>query len=144
MWILFAIGASIFWGLAYVINEKIYNYIPVLPYLAITFLSAGVVMAAISLFNGELVKDIGAIMASPKLLTLIISGIVLLILAEICIGYSIMGKNATIAGLIEISYPLFIAIFSYLLFKENNLTLGTTIGGALIFAGIAVIYAFNR
>ena len=144
MWIFFAIGASILWGLVYTVNEKIYNYIRVTPYLAISFLVAGVIMSAISIYSGEFFKDLSAIFTTQKLFWLVASGILFLILAEICIGFSIMEKNATIAGLIEISYPIFIVIFSYLLFKENTLTLGAAIGGALVFIGIGVIYLFSK
>lgn len=139
MWILFAIGASVFWGLAYVINEKVYNHIRVMPYLAITFLAAGAVMTVISIWTGEFFKDLATVFSSQKLLGLVLWGIALLIVAEICIGFSIMGKNATVAGLIEISYPIFIILFSYLLFKENHLTVATALGGALVFIGIGVI-----
>lgn len=144
MWIAFAIAASVLWGLVYAVNEKVYNYIRVMPYLAISFLVAGIVMLVISLVSGEFTKDMSAVLSSQKLFWLVTSGIVLLILAEICIGYSIMGKSATVAGLIEISYPIFIVIFSYILFKENHLSISTAIGGALVFTGIGVIYAFNR
>lgn len=144
MWIFFAVAASVLWGLVYAVNEKVYNYIRVMPYLAISFLVAGVVMTGISMMSGEFFKDMSAIISSQKLFVLVVGGIILLILAEICIGYSIMGKSATIAGLIEISYPIFIVIFSYVLFKENHMSYATALGGALVFAGISVIYAFNR
>ncbi len=144
MWILFAIAASLLWGLLYVVNEKVFNYIRVTPYIAISLLTAGVVMTIISLISGEFIKDMAAIASSRKLFILVASGIALLILAELCIGYSIMAKNATIAGLIEISYPIFIVIFSYVLFKENHMSIATAIGGAFVFTGIGVIYAFNR
>jgi drug/metabolite transporter (DMT)-like permease len=66
-----------------------------------------------------------------------------LLIAELCIGFSIISKNATLAGLIEISYPIFIALFSYLLFK-NKITIPTVIGGIIVFFGIFIIYYFNR
>jgi uncharacterized membrane protein len=67
-----------------------------------------------------------------------------LILAEFFIAYSIIGKNATISGLIEISYPLFIALFSFLIFREYSINTQTIIGGLLIFCGVIVIYYFNK
>jgi drug/metabolite transporter (DMT)-like permease len=65
------------------------------------------------------------------------------VLAELFIGFSIQGKNATLSGLIEISYPFFIAIFSYLLFRKNYLTLSTVFGGLFIAIGVFLIYRFN-
>jgi len=66
-----------------------------------------------------------------------------LLIAEIFIGFSITAKSATLAGLVEISYPIFIALFSYLLFK-SRVSVSTLIGGGIIFCGIFVIYYFNR
>lgn len=40
-------------------------------------------------------------------------------IAELLIGFSIVAKNATLSGLIEISYPIFIALFSYILFRHT-------------------------
>ncbi len=67
-----------------------------------------------------------------------------LILAELFIAFSITNKNATLSGLIEISYPIFIAIFSYLLFRENQINTATIAGGILIFLGIFIIFTFNK
>jgi drug/metabolite transporter (DMT)-like permease len=59
------------------------------------------------------------------------------------IALSVKAKNATLAGLIEICYPVFIAIFSFILFKESHVTSSVLVGGLLIFAGIGIIYSFN-
>lgn len=72
-----------------------------------------------------------------------IGAIVVMLIAELFIGFSITAKSATLAGLIEISYPIFIALFSYLLFKSQVST-STIIGGIIVFAGIFVIYYFNK
>ena len=65
-------------------------------------------------------------------------------LAELFIALSIVSKNATIAGMIEISYPLFIALFAYLIFRESELNWGIAAGGALIMAGVLTVYWFSR
>ena len=63
-------------------------------------------------------------------------------LGYLLIAFSIKNSNATIAGLIEISYPLFIILFSYLFFNEVNINKYTLIGGGLVMSGILVI-SFN-
>ena len=73
-----------------------------------------------------------------------VCGIAALCIAEFGIGYSIQGKNATLAGLIEISYPLFIALFAYFLFGEMQIGVASALGGVLIFAGVALIYISAR
>ena len=144
MWLLFAVGASVFWGITYVINEQVYKHISVLSSIAITLAVSGLFVGLVALGTGTFSRDIATLSASPKVLWLLLAGIVVLTVAELLIGFSIVGKNATIAGLIEISYPLFIVLFSYLLFKESNLSVATVVGGAFVFVGVGIIYVFNR
>jgi drug/metabolite transporter (DMT)-like permease len=79
----------------------------------------------------------------PKVFGLFSFGVIVLALAELFIALSITNKSAALAGLIEISYPVFIALFSYLLFKESDLNVPIAIGGLLIFSGVAVVYWFS-
>jgi drug/metabolite transporter (DMT)-like permease len=144
MWIIFALGASLMRGLTYVIGEQVYRKISVVTSLAITTLVTGVVMLLIAYGGNFLKKDLNTITSSNRLLYLIIAEVVIFIIAELLIAFSITAKSATLAGLIEISYPIFIALFAYLLFKENQLSASTAVGGAFIFIGVFVIYYFNR
>ncbi|MCE9628706.1 MAG: EamA family transporter [Candidatus Vogelbacteria bacterium] len=144
MWLIYSLAASLFWGLTYVLNERVYKHISFLTSLVITSFFAFVTLGLVSYFTRNLQKDLHTIVSSEAVLWLVGGGVVTLIVAEVFIGLSISSKNATLSGLIEISYPIFIALFSYLLFKENQLTLPTGIGASLIFIGIAVIYFFNK
>jgi len=132
------------WGLTYVINEQVYRKISVITSLAITTLATGIVMLLIAYGGNFLKRDVSTITGSNRLLYLVIAETIILILAELFIGFSITAKNATLAGLIEISYPIFIAIFAYLLFKENQFSASTAVGGAFIFIGVFIIYFFNK
>jgi drug/metabolite transporter (DMT)-like permease len=98
---------------------------------------------ALSYGTGFLRKDLVSLSGSKRLLLLVTAETITLILAELAIGFSITEKNATLAGLIEISYPIFIAIFAYFILKEK-VSLTTIIGGILIFVGVFVIYYFNK
>lgn len=144
MWIIFALAASVLWGLSYVLFEQIYQKVAVTTALALTCLVMFVFMTAASFLEGRLKVDLAAIGSSKKLLWLVVAGIATALLADWAIGLSIHAKNATLAGLIEISYPIFIALFAYFLFKENQINTATIIGGILVFAGVFVIYFFNR
>lgn len=129
MWIIFALAASFFWGLTYILDEKIYEKVSVITSLAITSFFAFVVLFVISYFTGNFRTDIQQIMSSKSLFILVAAGTVTLIIAEVFIGFSISSKNATLAGLIEISYPIFIALMAYILYRENQLNISTAIGG---------------
>ena len=143
MWIIFALGASVFWGLTYVFNEQVYKKISVLSSLAVASFFIFIITGIIAYFSGNLKSDLYQISQSKQLLWYVIGGIVVLLVAEVFIGFSITAKSATLAGLIEISYPVFIALFSYLLYK-NHVSTSTIIGGIIIFTGIFVIYYFNQ
>ncbi|MDP2656379.1 MAG: DMT family transporter [bacterium] len=144
MWFVYAIGASVMWGLTYVINEQLFKKISVISALAIISFVSSVVISIWAFMGGYLKRDFLSITQSPRLLWLLIASVLIFILAEILINFSIADKNTTLASLIEISYPIFVAIFSYLIYRQRQLNLGTAIGGVMIFAGVAVVYLFNK
>ena len=144
MWFAFAILASFFWGITYVFEEQVYKHISVISSLAVSFLTAGIVFGLVALITGVWKKDLVTLTSSKESLMLLALVTITTIIAELGIGFSINDKHATLAGLIEISYPLFIGLFSFIFFRENNLNPGTIFGGLLIFLGVASIYFFNR
>lgn len=143
MWLLFATLASMFWGLVYVIDEQIYKYISVPTTLAIHTFFTALILVVVVYFSGSFKTDFETIASSNRVVWLLIAGTVALVIAELFIGFSISAKNATLAGLIEISYPLFIVLFSFLFLGSYALNAGTLVGGSLIFLGVGVIYYFG-
>ncbi len=143
MWIILAISASAVWGLTYVLSEQIYKKISVITSLSLATFISGFVMLFVAYATGNLVRDFATLSTDKRILGLSIAEATCLMIAELLIGFSIVNKNATLAGLIEISYPFFIALFAYLLFKETQFSFGTVIGGVLIFTGILIIYRLN-
>ena len=144
IWLLLATGASMFWGITYVFNGQILKYISVPTTIAIHAFAISIIIGLIAFFTGSLKADVQTIIASRHLMWLLVAGTITFAIAELFICFSIAGKNATLAGLIEISYPLFTALFAYILFREMQLTIGVALGGVLVFLGVAVIYWFGR
>lgn len=144
MWILLAVAASVLWGFTYVIQEFLFRNLAVSTYLAIVSFAMTIFSCAIGISQNSLLPNLKKIFLSRELVIWITLAIVIYIAAELCIGFSIKHKNATLAGLIEVSYPLFIALFAWLLFKQNHLTLSTGIGGILIMSGVAIISFSNN
>ena len=66
--------------------------------------------------------------------------VVAMMVANLLITISIAHKNASLSSLIEITYPFFIIMFSWVLFREMHMNLATSLGAVLIFAGVAIIY----
>lgn len=143
MWIILSLLASLFWGLLYVLRGQIYEKISIYTSIAISAFFVFVVALLVSLFSKNFSKDILTIASSKQLLFYVLGAMVILLLAEFFIASSIVAKNATLAGLIEISYPIFIALFSYILFK-TQISWATIVGGIFIFIGIFVVYYFNK
>lgn len=144
MWIILSFTASLLWGITYAIDEYIFNKISVISSLSFGCLCTFIVTLFIAYSSGVLEKDLKTVSSSKDLLFFIILGTITFILAEIVIGLSISTKNATLAGLIEVSYPLFIVLFTYLIFKKDHVNLSTIVGGLFIFVGIFTIYYFNK
>ena len=108
MWVLYAITASIFWGIDYTLT-------------------------------GAYRTDIPELLSSNRLSLLVVFIVIAFTIANTCIVAAIGNKNATLAGLLEISYPFFIVVFSWFFFKNANITIGTAIGGVCIIIGVAII-----
>ena len=144
MWLLFAILAAVFWGLDYAFAEKVFREVSVIGALALTTMAAGVVLTTVALAIGRLQEDVHTLLGDPKTLLYLIISALAFVLADLLIGTSITARNATLASLVEISYPLFVATFGYFVFGERSLNAGVSIGGLLIMAGVATIYVSSR
>lgn len=144
MWFILAVAAAVLWGFDYAFSEQVFKHISVLSALAFTTIAAALVLSVIALLNGQLQRDFSVLASQPRVLFLLAVSAVAFICGDLLISTSITDKNATVSSLIEISYPFFVALFSYLFFAEGSLSLGTAAGGFLIFSGVGVIYFFNH
>ena len=52
---------------------------------------------------------------------------------------AVEAKNASLASMIEISYPLFVVLFTWIFFREIQLSGMTFLGGILVIAGVCLI-----
>ncbi len=143
-WIVLALLASVFWGLTYVIQEELFKNITVTTYLTFVSFFTFLIIGSIGIYKKTLISDLKNMCSSKDLLLWALFAIVIYILAELCIGYSIESKNATLAGLIEISYPLFIAFFALIIFKQNYFSTFTLIGAVLIISGVTLVSLSNK
>lgn len=138
MWFIYAIVAAILWGINYSLAEKIGERISLLTLLAFEMLLSVLLVGAYAYFT-SLKTDMATLYASPPLLRLTVIEVVVVMLANVAIVLSIQSKNATTAGLIELSYPLFTMLFTWILFHEHHLNLATIIGSILIGLGVVCV-----
>ena len=145
MWLLYALTAAVLWGISYAASGRV--------------LERGISPLALYFCYGVFGVLMGGVvlLATGKLMTLpadlrgldsdwiwFMVSIVGAAVGALLIYMAIGEKNATVASLIEISYPLFVAFFAWLFFRETQFNFPTAVGGALIISGVVVVYLGNR
>jgi drug/metabolite transporter (DMT)-like permease len=140
-WYLSAIGAALLWGIHYPLIDHALKRLSLFSVLLLTALP---VVALTPFFLPRLRADCRLLldMGWPERMPVL--GITLTsLLASVLLFLSIDSKNATLASLIEISYPVFVALFAFLLFREVHLNGSVLLGGAMVMAGVAIIVLHN-
>lgn len=136
-WYVTAIGAALVWGVHYPLVDHALKKLSLVSVLLLTALPI-VVLALF--FHRTLAADYAVwttLDTGPKVRVLALA--LTSLLGSVLLFLSIAGKNATLASLIEISYPVFVALFAWLLFREIHVNTSVILGGLLVFAGVAMI-----
>ena len=144
MWIAFALMAAVLWGISYVLYERLVKDIAPASIMLFTIIGAFFFYVSLTMASGSLIRDFNIIKNSGQSIKLIISIVAVNAMANLLGLYSMKAKSATAMGMIEISYPLFTALFAYLLFKQNQLSSGLLLGGLLIMSGVICIIYFDK
>jgi drug/metabolite transporter (DMT)-like permease len=141
-WYVSALFAAAIWGLHYPLLEHALKKISLVSVLFLTALPFALLGAV---YHRRIAADFAVWRDLDGASQIMIGAIALTGFAATVLLYMAIGsRNATLASLIEISYPAFVALFAYVLFRETALNMGVLIGAALIFAGVAVIVLNNR
>ena len=141
LWFWAALGASILWGISYALSDyTLKNGMSATAQLAFSGIVLTPVYTALALQNGTLQQGFKTLKSNPKTIWFLLAVFACYCAANILTYWSIKQKNATLSSMIEISYPLFTALFVYLFFRENQLSMYSFAGGLLIMSGIALIY----
>ncbi|MEW6330377.1 MAG: EamA family transporter [Pseudomonadota bacterium] len=140
-WYVTAIGAALVWGVHYPLVDHALKKLSLVSVLLLTALP---IVALGLFFHRTLAADYAVwvtLDTGPKLRVLALA--LTSLLGSVLLFLSIAGKNATLASLIEISYPVFVALFAWLLFREVHVNASVLVGGLLVFAGVALIIINN-
>jgi len=138
MWIVYAVLAAVLWGLNYSVAERVLKDISPVTLLALEMLGGGILFLGLS-FILNLKSDYINIFRSGSTFTWVTLEVITVIIANFFIVYSIQAKNATVAGLVELMYPIFTIMFSWFLFKYYHVNLPVLVGGSLIMIGVTII-----
>jgi drug/metabolite transporter (DMT)-like permease len=145
MWIVYALAAAIIWGISYAASGRVIErgITPLVFFFLYTFFGAAAAAVALVVSGkaGALVSEFRSLQNDwIWLLVAVISSAAGGLLIYIAIGE----KNATLASLIEISYPFFVALFAWVFFREIQFNWQTLVGGAFILGGVAVVFLSER
>jgi len=145
MWFVYAFSAAVIWGVSYAASGRVIER-GMSPLMFFFFYAAFATVAAalaITLTGkiGHIASEVRVLETDwPWLAVAVVTSAAGALLIYMAIGE----KNATVASLIEISYPLFVAFFAWLFFRETQFNTATIIGAILIIAGVGVVYVGNR
>lgn len=141
MWYAWALGSTLFWGLFYLFLGRLSS---TLSPLSLYWLPNAALFLLIPFTYKQLITDYTTLW-NADLDTKIIAAITscLSVIASFMYFKAIGMHNATHASLIQITYPIFIAIFGYLIFKQNDFNWSVVLGGLMIMAGAGIIIYNN-
>jgi drug/metabolite transporter (DMT)-like permease len=136
MWYVYAAGAAALWGLEYALLGRLFDgRISPLFLLALQMLTGAVIMGSMVVLTGQFHQQVEVATSDRNTMMLILFSTFAFTLGSFLIATSIKEGNAVLAGLAEISYPLFIIVFSVMLGWAEPLNARALIGGALIMVG---------
>lgn len=139
-WLICALSSAVLWGLSYALSEKILKeYISPYFYMAFTGFIYFFISICICLFMGQMKTGLQTLMTDKAMLALTVFTAACYAAGALLIYIAIGLKNATIANIIEISYPVFTLLFAYVIFKDVQLTPWTAFGSLLVLSGVGVI-----
>lgn len=145
MWIIYALSAAMLWGVSYAASGRVIERGLAPLSFFFSYAVFGAMAAAVVLgLSGKFVSLPGEVRGLGTDLFWFVIAVVSSAAGTLLIYMAIGEKNATLASLIEISYPLFVALFAWAFFRDVQINLGTILGGAMILGGVAVVFLSNR
>ena len=133
-----AVLASVLWGLTYCLDERVLATLSVSKLYFLHCVCGMLVAGAILLFQGHSPAALFKIDTAAASIPLVVLTLVTATAAALSILGSIQLLGANQSAVLEISYPLFVALFSVVLFK-GHLEIPVVVGGLFIFIGSAII-----
>ena len=144
-WMTYALSAAMLWGASYAASGPVLRsgMTPVVFYFCYSLF--GVITASgMLLFRGEAHQVISQISDLRAYAGWFVFSLLAAALGGVMTYMAIGEKNASLVALIEISYPLFVVLFTWLFFREIQLNVMTLAGAVLVISGIALILLNER
>ena len=136
-----AVAASVIWGLVYAVRQKT---LPFISPLGMMFINALVSIAFITPFILANKAHTAQLMAARwSDIGWVVLSAFLALLGTWLLFSSIDKLGASMAAMIEISYPLFVILFCWLL-MGNTVNWAVLVGGGFIFTGSCIIMIYGK
>lgn len=144
-WMIYALSAAMLWGASYAACGPTLRagMPPVIFYFCYSFL--GFLTALLLLITRGNLGEIGIHIS--KLGTnkaWFLFSLLAASLGALMTYLAIGEKNATLASLVEISYPLFVVFFTWVFFQEIEINMITAAGAFLVISGVSLIFWSTR
>ena len=141
-WYVAALGAAVTWGIYYPLVDMALKRISL---FSVILLGMIPVFLAMPFFLKTVSNDIETVKALPASEQWAIVGLGLIgLFGEVMVYLAITGKNATLASLIEMTYPVFIVLFAYLFYRQMHVSASVFAGGLMILIGAGLIIYNNQ
>ncbi|HOO50775.1 MAG TPA: EamA family transporter, partial [Alphaproteobacteria bacterium] len=122
LWLYYAFAATVFWGINCAFLEKLLEKgFPVSLLMALESCMALPLFFGLSYIRGTAKEGFSMLKMDSEALYLLFAVSASSLVANFFILHSFQAKNATLAGLIEVSYPIFTILFTWLFFKQFHL-----------------------
>jgi drug/metabolite transporter (DMT)-like permease len=145
LWLFYALGAAVIWGVNYAVAGRLLERGMSSQTLFLVDLIFGTAaVAALITFSGRWSATVTELQNVRPDLGWLVVAVTAVTAAGLLSFMSIEAKNATLASLIEVSYPLFTAFFAWALFRQATINTATIIGGLMIFVGVLIVARGNR
>lgn len=142
-WWIYSIIAAVIWGLHFNLVVKVSNVLPKDIYTPLTIfvITSVSMLLVLPIVHQKMFANLVTLWHSGNeirisVIVLVFTAIIAANLLYIAMQLS---PNATVAALLDITYPVFIAIIAWLLYREDHLDWTVLVGGGLIFCGAALI-----
>jgi drug/metabolite transporter (DMT)-like permease len=140
---LLAVVAAVLWGLLYVLDERLLAGMSIYRLYFLHSIAGVVVAGAVLIAQGESPTSFFRLSWPGVAPRLVLTTMAVVALACLAIFASIQSLGAARAAVLEISYPLFVAAFAWLLYR-HPVQWPVIIGGIFIFIGSAIIVTWAR
>ena len=140
-WYIAALGAAITWGIYYPLVDMALKRISL---YSVILLSMIPIFLVLPFFHKTVSNDIETVKSLPVSEQWIIASLGLIgLFGEVMVYLAITGKNATLASLIEMTYPVFVVLFAWVFYRQMHVRPSVFIGGLMILVGAGLIIYHN-